>query len=139
MADETLDQVIAGPREVEAGGRKVLVRPLSPRQIPAFLAAIRPMQDAIGEGLSLDALDAAALLQLAETHTEHVVQAVAVATREDADFIGDGISAAELVDLLVAVVEVNAAFFVQRMAPAMLRAVSALRALVPGPTPSSDS
>lgn len=136
--DTTLEQVIAAAREVEAGGRTVQVRPLSPRQLPPFIAAVRPLQDAIGAGMSLDALDAGAIARLAEQHTEHLVQAVAVATRESADFIGDELSVVELVELAGAVIEVNADFFVHRMVPAIKRTALTMQALR-GSTPSSIS
>ncbi len=137
---EDLADMLAEPRIVRAGGRDVQVRPITPRQIPSFVKAIRPLQNALGAGLSLDALQGAALLGLVEDHAEDVVQAVAVATRQSPDFIGDEIDIAELVELTAAVIEVNADFFARRVAPALVTTVARLQQLRSGGlTPSSVS
>ncbi|HRQ47772.1 MAG TPA: hypothetical protein PK725_12535 [Rhodocyclaceae bacterium] len=135
---EELDDLIAEPRTVPAGGREIPVRPLSPRQLPAFVAAVRPLQAALG-GLALNDLQGERLLDLVERHTDHVIQAVAIATRQPEAFIGDEIGLDALVVLAAAVIEVNADFFARRVAPEMIGAMARLASLRAGPTPSSGS
>lgn len=138
MSDELAD-LIAEPRTVAAGGRQIAIRPLAPRQLPAFVAAVRPLQQALGAGLALDDLKGCALLDLVERHTDDVIRAVAIATREPESVIGDEIDIGELVDLAMAVIEVNADFFARRVAPAMVAAMARVAARNPGRTPSSGS
>lgn len=131
---EGLTELLADGESVAAGGRTVQVRPLTPRQLPRVLAALQPLQGAIGAGLDLERLDATRLMQLAMNHTEDVVQFVALATRQDPDWVGDGIDAAELLDLLSAVLRVNAGFFAQRVVPALMGMMQQIGRLVPGQT-----
>lgn len=140
MEDQSLNEILSEGRAVPAGGRDVSVVPLSPRQLPRFLSAIKPLQEAIGEGVDLADLKGVVLAHLVERHTEAVVQAVAVATRETPDFIGDQINVAELLELAAAVIEVNADFFARRVAPAIVAVMQRFNRLRPaGQAPSSGS
>lgn len=132
-----LEAIVAEPRIVRAAGRDIAVRPLTPRQLPRFIAAIRPLQGALA-GRSLDELAGAGLVELAAEHAEAVIAAVAIATRQDEAVIGDELDLAELLDLAAAVIEVNADFFARRVVPTVTATVDRLRQLA-GPMPSSGS
>lgn len=124
-----LDTYIPTPRDVVAGGKTLQITPLRVRQIPAFAAAVAP---AAGLLMSGDVLKALAV------HGDSMLQAVAVATGEPADWLGD-LLPDDFIGLASVVVEVNADFFVQRLAPAIEAATAQLqRTLTPtaGATPS---
>lgn len=133
---DDLDVITAEPDVVHAGGRGIKVVPLSPRLLSRFLQAVRPLQDAAGNGIDLDGIQFDVIAGLVEHHMESVVQAVAIATREPVDFIGDDINVEELVLLVIAVIRTNADFFARRVMPALTKAIHALQA---GPNPSSAS
>lgn len=132
----SLDTFVTEPRMVAAGGKQVAVAPLRVRQIPPFARAIAPAMSAIAGGHMQDVIIA---------HGESLVRAVAIATGESEEWLGD-LTADEFLALASAVVEVNADFFGQRVAPmleraaqTMAQALSGVGANTAGPTPSPSS
>lgn len=131
LPDE-LDVIEPAAVETAFGGRAVALRPLTVGQLPAFARALRPMMGVL-QRLDLDALDAAAVIDLLADHGEHLLQALSVAT---------GISRAELdradpasvIGLVAPVIKVNADFFGRSLRQVRPQAL----AEVPGhgPTPS---
>jgi hypothetical protein len=116
-------------REVAYRGGALTVSPLTVGQIPAFSRTIAPMFAALadifthppsgagaggGGELLVDVQD---LLELAGEHGDRMIDAVAIATGQKREDIAAG-NPAEFIDLLVAVIEVNADFFARAMAKA---------------------
>lgn len=119
-------------RQLVVGGEPVDIRPLTVGQIPAVLRALKGVDFSAG-------LTAADLPGLVAEHGDRLIQAVAVAIREPADWVSN-LDPVEFLTLAGAVIEVNTDFFVQRLAP-MLGAVTQRLARVAattgaGPTPS---
>lgn len=111
-------------------GKNVTVAPLKVRQIPPFLRAAGPAAQALFMG------DLAGALAV---HGESLIHALAVATGEPADWLGE-LAADEFLTLLGEVVEVNADFFAHRVSPALTATVDKLsQALTAGATPSPSS
>lgn len=112
------------------GGKNVTVAPLKVRQIPPFVRAIGPAFGPVASG------DIAAAVGL---HGEALIEALAIATGEPADWLGD-LDADEFMRLVSEVVEVNADFFVHRIAPMLSASVAKVtRTPTPGATPSPSS
>lgn len=112
------------------GGKTVTVAPLKVRQIPPFLRAAGPAAGLLFAG------DLAGALGL---HGEALIEAIAIATHEPADWLGD-LDADEFLRLVGEVVEVNADFFAHRVSPALTATVDRLTsALTAGETPSPSS
>ncbi len=125
-----LDTYIPEVRHPLIGGKSVTVAPLRVRQIPPFLRAAGP---------ALSGLFAGDLAGALATHGEALIEAVAVATGEPAEWLGE-LEADEFLRLAVEVVEVNADFFVRRVSPALETTVTRLTAaMTPGATPSPSS
>lgn len=102
-----LDTYVIVPREIEAGGKTLAITPLRVRQIPAFVRAISPAAGLLTDGRIADAV---------ALHGDGIVEAMAVATGETEDWIGDLLPDAFL-ELVAAVMEVNGDFFARRVAP----------------------
>jgi len=117
------------PRRIEAGGKTVAVAPLKVRQVPAFARAIGPALQSLAAG------DLAAVLG---THGDALIEAVAAATGEPADWLGE-LAPDEFLRLAAEVVEVNADFFVRRVAPTLEALTARIDASLTGRTPSPSS
>ena len=85
--------------------------------IPAFVRATKPVMAGLVTGDLLGML----------AEGEHLVEAVAIATGEDRAWL-DGLEADDFVKLAECVIEVNAGFFVHRLAPAIAQASATLNA-----------
>jgi hypothetical protein len=103
------------PRRVAAGGQIIEVTPIRVRELAAFAAAMQPLAHALAAGAELP--------ELLALHTGELIAAVAVGARVDPAFI-EGLGLDELLDLAEAVTEVNADFFVHRLAPRLTQAAA---------------
>lgn len=120
-----LEAYVPQPRSVQAGGTVVQVLPLRIRQIPQFVRCIGPSLEPIARGQLLAAVTAGG---------EQLVQALAIATGQTEEWVGE-LLPDEFLQLFSAVVEVNGDFFVQRVMPALTEATNATAATL-GATPS---
>lgn len=126
----SLETYIPEARRVEIGGKTVTIAPLKVRQIPAFARHVGP-----AASLLLDGDIAGAVSE----HGEGLITAMAIATGEDAGWIGD-LLPDDFLRLVAEVVEVNADFFAHRVSPALSQTVERLtHALTTGATPSPSS
>lgn len=125
-----LDTYFPEVRHPVIGGKHIAIAPLKVRQIPPFMRAIGPAAGLLFSGDLAGALGA---------HGEELIHAVAVATDQPADWLGD-LDADEFLRLVGDVVEVNADFFAHRVTPALEATVGKLMsALTHGATPSQPS
>lgn len=127
MDDSSVLEVPA--REVGYCGETLKVSPLQIRQIPPFAREIRPIFAAFANAFTFSAsgdgsggggellMDGEELVALAGEHGERLIAAVAIATGADRDLIERG-NAAEFIELVIAVVEVNADFFARAVTKA---------------------
>lgn len=127
----SLNDFVPEIRHPVIGGKHVTVAPLKVRQIPPFMRAVGPASQALFAG------DVAAAVAL---HGEALIEAVAVATGEQAEWLGD-LDADEFLRLVGEVVEVNADFFGQRVVPELTRTTNRLTTALAGqmPLPSSPT
>lgn len=138
---DDLSVLSPGTTSVTFRGRPLSVRPLQLRQLGAFTAAAKPI---IGRALFAAGLleegqaihVGAVLLDALEQHSTDLVTALAVATDEDAEFIGGG-ELGEICDLVEAVVERNEDFFVRRL-PELIARLRPAVARLPRQSPSPD-
>lgn len=107
MTTPTLETYVSVPREIVVGGKTLQITPLRVRQIPAFLREVGPAGSLLMGGN---------VAQAVALHGEGIARAMAVATGESEDSIGDLLPDAFL-ELVGVVMEVNADFFGQRVAP----------------------
>lgn len=110
------------PATVTVSGQAIEVRPLTLRQLGPFTRAMEP----------LGGLDLGDVMAIAR-HTEAVVEAIAVATGRDLEWLW-GLSPEDLVVLAGAVVEVNARFFSRTLAPAIAQALARVEQGFAGPS-----
>lgn len=112
-------------------GREIQVRPLTIGQIPGVMRALKGVDLSRG----LDLADVPALIA---DHGEGVMLAVSVATGVTLDEVKAS-PVDEFVALLTAVIEVNADFFVQRVAPVLNGALARVgQRIGTGPIPSKS-
>lgn len=114
------NSMLLSVRKVAYGGEILEVSPLKVGQIPAFLRAIRPMfgalADTFASALASNGADSGVELQveveelvdLVAVHGDAMVDGVAIAIGKKRDDIAGSGDLAGFVDLLVAIIEVNA-------------------------------
>lgn len=110
-------------------GRAVDVSPIRVKELPAFIAALEPLFALMGGGIDVVALLA--------HNSEAVIAATAVGLRMPRAEV-DEFGLDDLVAAAVAVIEVNADFFVRRVQPALSQAQKRTTARLAGLTPPSD-
>lgn len=116
---------------VTAGGEEFIVKPMAARQLPQFIGFMRDIQPTITEhGLSA--------MSLIEHENERVGTLAASVVGKAPEWALD-LDADEYLELVGAVVEMNADFFVQRLLPAMAKTQQALLTILSGTTSFSDS
>ena len=91
-------------RTVRFLGREVEVRPMTVGQIPAVTRALR--------GIAITGTDAQSIMLLVGEHGEQILRAASLATRLPLVEIEEA-QLPEFIELFGAIVEVNAAFFLQ--------------------------
>jgi len=127
----TLQTFAPVPRAVPINGREVKVLPLKLGQMPAMSHAAKPIY-----GLLFVADFMAILGEHADAAMATICAATDVSQTEAAE-----LDQAQAVELLSAIFEVNADFFIRRLRPAMTAAVTAasdrIKALTPAGPPSS--
>jgi hypothetical protein len=116
------------PRVVTVAGTALELTPIRLGELPRLLAAVRP----IAADLSVEP----DWLDLLARHGEAVLELLAITTRRERAWI-EGLALDEAVTLATAVFEVNADFFVRRVAPAIQGAAQRLAPILSaGTTPS---
>jgi hypothetical protein len=129
----SLETYIVEAHPVEVGGKTLAIVPLRVRQVPAFVRAIAPATALLSAGRIADAV---------ALHGDGMIVAMAVATGEAEDMIGD-LLPDEFLRLVAAVMEVNGDFFVQRVAPQIAalqeKAEAAMKKATSGATSSPSS
>lgn len=94
--------------ELDIAGERIEVTPLRLGEFPAMLKAVRPFATQLDSEPDW--------LSLLTEHGEALLDALAVACRRSREWV-DALALDEALNLATAVFEVNADFFVQRVAP----------------------
>lgn len=118
-------------RVVQLGQLEVEVRPLTVGQLPAFSKAVRPALNTMVEWIDQDDVQLAEIADLVEAHGEAMIEAAAIATDVDAETLGRT-ELDEFIELIVAIVLVNADFFAHRLLPGLATTVSDLSQIAGG-------
>jgi hypothetical protein len=123
------------PKVVTVAGTAVELTPIRLGELPRLLAAVRP----IAADLSADLSAEPDWLDLLGRQGEAVLDLLTLATRRDRAWI-EGLALDEAVTLATAVFEVNADFFVRRVAPSIEQAGERLAPILSaGTMPSPGS
>lgn len=133
---DELDQLIPPDCVLDFGALKVSVRPLVIRQIAPLAKVLQKIPAVLIEDFTAGRFDVLAIAQ----HTDTLIEACAIATDGDIKSIGN-ITPDQLMALLGTIFEVNADFFLQRLAPTTekLGAIAVRLISRIGPTASSAS
>lgn len=131
-----LEALAPGETTVVIAEKSVTIRPMRLRQVaPVTRALARIPTDAWDAVMAVDVLTLG-------PHVDHLADALAAAIDEPMDWVLE-LEPDDFVDLATRVVEVNADFFVRRLAPRLTTVTARLTAfgqiLTPGSTPSSAS
>lgn len=137
MSDmEQLDKLLGNPKEVEAGGEKVLVSEVTMKNFKAFAAACAPFLHEFDEaGRLAERVDPEtgdkklpeefALFRVLADHSEAFMLAATLVTNKPLSFY-QRLTPDKFFDVAAAIVEVNGDFFVRSLAPSLLRMAKAL-------------
>jgi len=118
------------PVTLDVGGESLEITPIRVGEVPALIKAVRPFAGQLSA-------EADWLVLLAE-HGESLLGALAVAARRERAWV-ERLSLDDAVRLAAALFEVNADFFVQRLAPAVQHAAARVNGRLSGATPSTAS
>jgi len=113
------------PKVLTVAGLTLELTPVRLGELPRLLAVVRP----IAADLSADLSAAPDWLDLLARHGEAVLELLAITTRRERAWIND-LSLEDAVQLAAAMFEVNADFFVGRVAPAIQDAARQLAPLI---------
>jgi len=100
--------------ELEIAGKKLHLRPLRVRQIPAVSRALAPLASADMDWKSDDPVTWLPLLAMGD----HLIEAVAAATDQPMEWVGE-LQPVEFTRLLAACLEVNGDFFRRQVEPTL--------------------
>ena len=127
MTSSDLDTLVPLTQVLELAGQRLTISPLLVGELPAMLKAVRPFAEQLtGEP------DWLALLC---DHGDALLAALALASRQPRDRV-DALALDEAITLAAAVFEVNADFFVRRVAPKVGDLAQSLNGRLAGSTPS---
>ena len=118
------------PVMLDVGGESLEITPIRVGEMPALIKAVRPFAGQLSA-------ESDWLVLLAE-HGESLLCALAVAARRERAWV-ERLSLDDAVRLAAALFEVNADFFVQRLAPAVQHAAARVNGRLSGATPSTAS
>lgn len=113
MTTDELETLYPQPEEIEAGGEKLTILPLSTGQIMRVMKALKPaLVDIQGE---------INITMIAAGHGETLVAAVSAATGKPIEWV-ENIPPDEFIRLAGKLLEVNADFFTRRVLPEIIAA-----------------
>ena len=125
-----LEAALGGPaRTLTVAGRALTLTPLRVGELPAFITAVAPLLTALSAHAGRDT---EALWSLAVHQPEALLNATCLAARVERAWL-DERELDEAITLAAACVEVNADFFVHRLAPAIKTAGTRLIGLMSSP------
>lgn len=127
---EDLNILAPEPAMVEIAGSRIEITPLRVGEFPAMLRAIRPFAEQLAGEPDWLAL-------LAE-HGEALLDALSLACRRPREWV-DGLDLDDALQLAAAVFEVNADFFVARVAPNVTRLSEKIGQRLDGSSASTGS
>lgn len=118
-------------RRLDIRGQVIEIGPLTVRQIPVMLKAFSAFS---GKAASDAGVQRDDWLTLFAEHTDKIVEAIAVATKQPQSWVND-LYADEVILLAEAIWEVNQDFFVNRVLPALTKALGGAPQLPPSLQP----
>lgn len=125
MTNPELDVLVAQAQSLEIAGQHLTISPLVVGELPAMLKAVRPF----GEQLTGEP-DWLALLC---DHGDALLAALALASRQPRDWV-NALALDDAITLAAGVFEVNADFFVRRVAPKVGDLAQSLKGRLAGST-----
>jgi hypothetical protein len=117
----SLETFVPEPIVVEIAGETLSIAPLKVGELPTFIRAIRPFAQHLTQDVDW--------LALFGERGEDLVSALAVAIRKPREWVAAR-ELDEAIRLSEAVFEVNADFFIQRLAPVLARVASRVETVV---------
>lgn len=127
MTTSDLDVLVPPAQSLEIAGQPLTISPLVIGELPAMLKAVRPFAEQLtGEP---------DWLVLLGEHGDALLAALAIASRQPRDRV-DALALDDAILLATTVFEVNADFFVRRVAPKIGALAEVLNGRLAGATPS---
>jgi hypothetical protein len=117
---DPIDTLPIASHVLTVAGTTVEITPLRVGELPQFLAAVQPIAEVFSEDPDW--------LSLLAVHGRALLKAIALAARSDLVWV-ESLQLDDAVRLAEAVFEVNADFFVRRVAPALQQAARKVRSV----------
>ena len=116
------------PVKIHVADQTIALTPLVLGELPAFAKAMQPFMAEFAVEPDW--------LRLLGSHGEAMIEAMAIASRQPSEWIA-GLALDEAIFLAQSLFEVNADFFIQRVAPKLGEAVSRIGTQLDGATPAN--
>jgi hypothetical protein len=127
MSASDLDVLVPQPQVVDLAGQRLAISPLVLGELPAMLKAVQPFAQRLA--------DEPDWLALLSDHGDALLTALAIASRQPREWV-DALALDDAITLAATVFEVNADFFVRRIAPKVGDLAQRLNSRLAGLTPS---
>ena len=127
MSTQELEILVPQPRVLDLVGERLAITPLVLGELPAMVKAVRPFAERMGGEPDW--------LALFSEHGDALLTALAIASRQPRAWV-DSLALDDALALAAAVFEVNADFFVSRIAPKVGELAERLSERLAGVRPS---
>ena len=115
-------------KELEIAGETLLIEKMRLHQIVKGTGKLGGVFDLAYAAFLSDGMDNAAIFKIFETDGDNVLDFIAIALNKDRSFV-DNLDMEEAIEVLIAIVEVNADFFVSKVMPMMTKRAVDLKQL----------
>jgi hypothetical protein len=120
MTDTTLQQLFPLGKEVQIADKSLRITPFKLGELPRVFKAVEPITALVVEALGSTQSQMTSLAKIMVGGGDNVIDLLAIGSRQPRAWI-DELELDAGVELLAAVIEVNASFFVQRVLPILNR------------------
>ena len=120
MTDTTLQQLFPLGKEVTIADKALRITPFKLGELPRVFKVIEPITALVIEALGSSQNQMASLTKIMVGGGDNVLDLIAIGSRQPRTWV-DELEMDQGIDLLAAVIEVNASFFVQKVLPILNR------------------
>jgi hypothetical protein len=120
MTDTTLQQLFPLGKEVMIADKALRITPFKLGELPKVFRAVEPITTLVMEAFGSQQSQIKSLTKIMVGGGDNVIDLIAIGSRQPRTWVED-LDADQGIELLAAVIEVNASFFVQKVLPILNR------------------
>lgn len=124
---ESLEVLFPTGKDVTVGDETITIKPFKAGQLPRVMKAAQPIYQTLAVAFATEKTQGELIVMLLGDGGEHLLDIAAISCNKPRSWIDD-LDADKLIELIGVVVEINASFFVRKVAPAISQAMKAATA-----------